>query len=140
MLRMRICGRRGELKAEAQRVRGRTVSAEAVFVDGHAHGGVHADFFEGGDFAAGLDAAGGDDGITGGAAKLAKPLEIGAGHGAFAINIGAEEGGAEGFELGEDLLGAETESFAPAVRHDAAFGGVQGHDEPLGGNFFKKLP
>ena len=38
--------------------------AEAVFVEGHAYGGVHVDFLEGGDFADGFDAAGGDDGMT----------------------------------------------------------------------------
>ena len=37
--------------------------AKAVFVEGHAYGGIHADFLQGHDFAACLDSAGGDDGM-----------------------------------------------------------------------------
>lgn len=59
-----------------------------------------------------------------GGAELTKPLEIGAGHGAFAVDIGAEKSGAEGFELGDHFFGAETESAAPAVNGDVAASGV----------------
>jgi hypothetical protein len=48
--------------------------AEAVFVDGHAHSGVHADLFQGSDFAACFDSAGGNDGVRRGVAELSKPF------------------------------------------------------------------
>ena len=40
----------------------RQILAKAVFVEGHADGGVHAHFLEGGDLVCCGDAAGGDDG------------------------------------------------------------------------------
>ncbi len=46
--------------------------ANAVFVEGHADGGVHADFLEGGDLAGGGDASGGDNGKARGAAARIK--------------------------------------------------------------------
>ena len=46
--------------------------AEAVFVEGHAYGGVHAQFLEGGDFAGGGDSAGGYDGQLSGVAQRAE--------------------------------------------------------------------
>ena len=36
---------------------------QQIFVESHADGGVHFEFRESGDLAAGLDAAGGDDGV-----------------------------------------------------------------------------
>jgi len=107
----------------------RRISPEAVFVEGHADGGVHADFLEGGDLAGGGDSAGGDDGQLSGAAQLAEPGEIHAAHGAFAVHIGAEKTGAIGFEGGHDFGGSERERFSPAVDYDASFGGVQGDED-----------
>ena len=57
--------------------------------------------------------------------------EIGAGHGAFAIDVRAEKGGAERFELGHDVFGADGEVTAPAVDGDVAFGGVESDDDFL---------
>jgi len=105
------------------------VSAEAVFVEGHADDGVHADFLEGGDFASSGDAAGGDDGQARGAAQLAEPGEIHATHSAFVVHICAEEAGAIGFEGRNDFGGSERERSSPAVDYDAAFGGVQGDQD-----------
>ena len=113
--------------------------AEAVFVDGHADGGVHADFFEGVDFTAGLDSAGGDDGMLCSGAKIVEPFEIRAGHGAFAVNVGAEKGVAEGFELQHDIFRTESETAAPAVNSDAAFCGVEGNDDFMGRYLFREL-
>lgn len=50
----------------------RRILAEALFVEGHTDGGVHADSLEGGDLAGGGDAAGGDDERVHGAAQLAE--------------------------------------------------------------------
>jgi hypothetical protein len=108
-------------------------SAQAIFVDGHAYGGVHAEFFEGGYFAAGLDSPCSDDGMLGGGTEHTEPIEIGAGHGAFAIDVSAEKGGAKRFELGHDIFGAQGEFLSPAVNGDAAFGGVQGDNDSHGG-------
>src|SRR5215475_5463258 len=77
--------------------------AEAFFVEGHADGGLHAEFFEGADFAAGGDAAGRDDGEFGGGAEIAKPTEIRADRGALAVHVGAEEAGAVRCEAGHDF-------------------------------------
>src|SRR5579859_6010109 len=63
-------------------------SAESVSVDGHAYGGVHADFFERVDFAARFDSAGGDDGVFSSSAEFAEPSEICASHRAFAVDVG----------------------------------------------------
>src|SRR5580765_1168523 len=101
---------------------------EAVFVDGHAHGGVHTDFFERCDLALRVDSACGDDRMRCGGAKFAKPIEICAGHGAFAVDVGAEEGATKRFELGHYVFGTKYETAPPAVDGDAAFCGVQGDD------------
>ena len=98
--------------------------AEAILVDGHAYGCVHPEFFEGGYFAAGLDSACSDDGMRAGGTEHTEPVEIGAGHGAFAIDVGAEKRGAKGLKLGHDIFGAQGEFAPPAVDGDAAFGGV----------------
>ena len=60
------------------------VLAEAVFVGGHADGGVHADFLEGGHLAGGGDAAGGgdEDEQVRGTARLA---ELGKIHARFVL-------------------------------------------------------
>ena len=99
-------------------------SAETVFVDGHANGRVHADFFEGVDFAARFDSACGNDGVLGAAAELTEPVEIGAGHGALAVDVGAEKGGAKWFELGHYIFWTQGEFAPPAVDCDAALRGV----------------
>ena len=67
-------------------------SAKPVFVNRHANGGVHADGFEGIDFTAGLNSTCGDNGVICCGAEFAEPVEIGAGHCAFAVHVGAEEG------------------------------------------------
>jgi len=112
--------------------------SQAVFVHGHAYRCVHADFFEGVDFAAGLNATGGDDGVRSGVAELAEPFKIGAGHGAFAIDVGTQESGSEGLELGHDLLGVEFQAAPPAVGDDAAFVGVEREHDFAGINFCSK--
>jgi len=103
--------------------------ANAIFVEGHADGGVHADFFQGEDFAARGDAAGSDNRQGRGRAQVAEPVEIYAGHGALAVHIGAEEGAAIGFQLCHDFTWRDAQGLAPAVDHDFAPGGIEGdHD------------
>ncbi len=111
---------------------------QAIFVDGHADGGVHADFFEGAYFPAGFDAACGDDGMFCCGAEFVEPVEVCAGHGAFAVDVRAEEGGAEGFELGHYILGAQSEAAAPAIDGDVAFCGVESDDDSTGRDCFCK--
>ena len=52
----------------------------------------------------GRDAAGGGDFERGGGAQAAEPVEIGALHHAFFIDISAEEAGAVGLERARSLL------------------------------------
>src|SRR5579859_6339138 len=111
-------------------------SAESVFVDGHAYGGVHADFFESVDFALRFDSAGGDDGVFSSSAEFAEPSEIFAGHGAFAVDVGAEEGGAKRFELGDDVFRTKSETPAPAMDGDVTADGVEGDDDLFAREFF----
>ena len=111
------------------------VLSQAVFVDGHAYRRVHANVFERADFTAGLDATGGNDRVGCGGAELTEPFEIGAGHAAFAIDVGAEESGAEGLELGHDLFGVEFQVASPSVSDDAAFFGVEREHDFAGVDF-----
>ena len=57
-----------------------------------------ADVVEGG------DAAGGGDFVRGGGAEAAEPVEVGALHHAFLVDVGAEEAGAVGFEFADAPL------------------------------------
>src|SRR5260370_20654350 len=114
--------------------------AQSVLVQGHADGGVHADFFEGSDVAASPDAASGDDRMRCCAAQRSKPLEVRAGHGAFAVYIGAEKSRAEGFELRHHFFGLNRNRFAPAVNGDASAGRVESDDDLFPTNFFCKQP
>ncbi len=51
--------------------------------------------------------------------------------GAFAINVGAEKGAAEGFERGHDLLRMKRDVFTPTVGGDLSFVGVERDDDFL---------
>src|SRR5579859_57403 len=129
-------------KSEGVR-RGKTMmvseSAEAVFVDGHAYGGVHADFFESVDFALRFDSAGGDDGVFSSSAEFAEPSEIYASHRAFAVDVGTEEGGAKRFELGDDVFRTKSETPAPAMDGDLAPGGIECDYDLSGGQSLGEL-
>ena len=70
-------------------------------------------------------------GVCCGSAEFSKPFEICAGHGAFAVDVGAEEGGAEWFELRHHVFGRKVQLAAPAVDGDAAFCGVQRNDNSI---------
>src|SRR5262249_1844517 len=56
-------------------------------------------------------------------------------HGAFAVDVRAEKGGAERFELGHDVLGTQFEGASPSVGNDASFFGVEREDDFASGNF-----
>src|SRR5271163_1639729 len=114
-------------------------SAQAIFVDGHADGGVHADFFEGAYFPVGFDSACGNDGMLCCDAEFVEPVEVGPGHGAFAVDVSAEEGGAEGFELGHYVFGTQRQLAPPAVDGDVAFRCVESDDNSSGRYCFCKL-
>ena len=117
-------------------------SANAVFVEGHADSGVHADFFKCADFTGGGDATSRDDGMFCGTAQGVEPAEIRASHGAFAVDVGAQEAHAVGGQGCENFTGIDCELGAPAVSNDAASGGIEGHDEMLfadaGGQAFEE--
>ena len=83
---------------------GEVFEVEAAGIDRHAERGVdvHREqrlhvFHRG-------DAAGGGDFERGGGAQAAEPVEVGALHHAFLIDIGAEEAGAVGFQRRAALL------------------------------------
>ena len=73
--------------------------AQSIFVERHAYRGVPPQPGEGTDLPLRRDAAGGSDRMRGCATQLLEPLEIGATHSSFAIDIRAEKCGAERFEL-----------------------------------------
>src|ERR1700731_5503372 len=73
-------------------------------------------------------------------AQLAKPLEVRAGHRAFAVHVGAQEAGAEGFELRHHCLCLKRDARAPAVNGDVSPGSVERDDDLFSANFFCELP
>ena len=77
------------------------------------------------------DATGGDDRKFCCGAELAEVIEVCAGHGAFAIDVGAEKSGAVGFQLRNYGAGLELKFFAPALGEDLAFCGVERDDDFL---------
>ena len=77
------------------------------------------------------DAAGGGDFERGGGAQAAEPIEVGALHHAFLVDIGAEEAGAVGLERREHFFGGEVGGFLPAFDHDAAAFGIERDDQAL---------
>ena len=131
---MPVPGKRGERKvtqdpgclllAQAGLIRG-----EVAGVDGHAHGGVHADFFEGAHFAEAANSAGGGDGQLGDAAQLAEPGEVRALHRAFVVHKRGEEFGAVGLERRNDVGGAQFKAFPPAAHDDASALGIERDDD-----------
>ena len=82
-------------------------------------------------FVQGGDAAGGGDFERRGGAQTAKPVEVGALHHAFLIDVGAEETGAVGLERAQHLLGGEIGGLLPALDYDAAVFGIERNDEPV---------
>src|ERR1700716_3317044 len=73
-------------------------------------------------------------------AQLAKPLEVRAGHRAFTVHVGAQEPGAEGFELRHHCLCLKRDARAPAVNGDVSSGSVEGDDDLFSANFFCEPP
>src|ERR1700731_3566065 len=73
-------------------------------------------------------------------AQLAKPFEVRARHGAFAVHVGAQEPGAEGFELRHHCLCLKCDARAPAVNGDVSPGSVESDDDLFSANFFCELP
>ena len=67
--------------------------------------------------------------MAGGCAESCEIFKIDAGECAFAINVGTEKGGAEGFEREHDFLRMKREGFAPAVSGDLSFVSVEGDDD-----------
>src|SRR5258708_32937161 len=63
------------------------------------------------------------------ATQLAKPFEVRARHGAFAVHVGAHKSRAEGFELRHHFVGLQGDARAPAVNCDVSPGSVQGDDD-----------
>src|SRR5258708_34334844 len=73
-------------------------------------------------------------------AQLAKPFEVRARHGAFAVHVGAQESRAEGFELRHHFFGFKRDALAPAVNGDVAPGRVESDDDLSSTNFFCEPP
>src|SRR6266581_7338492 len=114
-------------------------STQLVFVQGHSDGGIHVELFQGGDLGLRSNAARGDDRMRGRVAQHSKPFEVRAGHGAFAVHIGAEKSSAKRFELRHHALGLEREALAPAVDRNLSPGGVQGNYDPFAMHFLGEL-
>src|SRR5216683_897338 len=114
-------------------------STQLVFVQGHSDGGIHAELFQGGDLGLRSNAARGDDRMCGRIAQHSKPFEVRAGHGAFAVHIGAEKSSAKRFELRHHALGLEREALAPAVNRNSSPGGIQGNYDPFAMQFLGEL-
>ena len=102
---------------------------QKIFVQGHSDGGVHFKFCEGGDFAAGFDPPGGDDGVSRGRPERREVVEIDAGERAFAVDVGAEKRSTEGFESPHHVLNVKCDGFAPAVRADFSSVGIESDDD-----------
>jgi len=102
---------------------------QKIFVEGHSDGGVHFKFCEGGDFAAGFDPPGGDDGVSRGRSERCEVVEIDAGERAFAVDVGAEKRSTEGFESPHHVLNVKCDGFAPAVRADFSSVGIESNDD-----------
>src|SRR5579884_3557553 len=100
-----------------------------------AHGVKLADFIECG------DASGGGDLVAGRGAQAAEPIEVGALHHAFFVDIGAQEAAAEGLELAEDVLSGEPGRLTPAFDDDVAVFRIESDDDAFGsdegGDFFE---
>src|SRR5207245_11036510 len=114
-------------------------STQLVFVQGHSDGGIHAELFQGGDLGLRSNAARGDDRMCGGIAQHSKPFEVRAGHGPFAVHIGAEKSSAKRFELRHHALGLEGTALAPAVDRNSSPGSVQGNHDPFAMQFLGEL-
>src|ERR1700730_3835375 len=73
-------------------------------------------------------------------AQLAKPFEGCAGASAFAVDVGAQEPGAEGFKLRHHCLCLKRDARAPAVNGDVSPGSVECDDDLFSANFFCEPP
>ena len=102
---------------------------QKIFVESHSDGGIHFKFCERGDFAAGFDASGGNDGVSCGRSERCEVVEIDAGERAFAVDVGAEKSSAEGFESRHHVLNMQCDGFAPAVRADFSSVGIESDDD-----------
>ena len=102
---------------------------QKIFVESHSDGGIHFKFCERGDFAAGFDASGGNDGVSCGRSERCEVVEIDAGERAFAVDVGAEKSSAEGFESRHHVLNMQCDGFAPAVGAGFCSVGIESDDD-----------
>jgi len=102
---------------------------QKILVEGHSDGGVHFKFCEGGDFAAGFDPPGGDDGVSRGRSERCEVVEIDAGERAFAVDVGAEKRSTEGFESLHHVSNVKRDGFAPAVGADLSSVAIESDDD-----------
>jgi len=65
------------------------------------------------------------------ATEAAKPVQIGALHHAFFVDVGAEESSAVRLKRAEDLLGGEAGRLAPAFNDDAAVFRIEGDQDAV---------
>src|SRR5439155_606949 len=107
------------------------VSAEKVAVKRHANRGVHPETRKRADFAAAADAACGNDRKRCDAAEAAKPVQIGTAQCPLVIYVRAEKTPAVSAQLTHDLLGAQGETFAPAMDDKHAAFTIKGHYDLL---------
>src|SRR5581483_2389819 len=105
------------------------MSAQAVFVEGHTHGRIHPDPRESANLAVTADSPGRNHLKARRIPWSTEIGEIGAGHGSFAIHVGAEKSAAERLESRHDVLWTQREGTAPAIHGDAALNGVESHDD-----------
>ena len=79
----------------------------------------------------GGDAARSRDLVPGRRAQPPEPIQIGALHHSFLIDVGAEEAGAIGLQSLDHLLGRELGCLAPSLDHDASVLGIERDDQAL---------
>jgi hypothetical protein len=95
----------GDRKCRTSRIRTSDCGLlHSFLIQRHPDGDVHTHFFQGGDFTLRFDSSRGDDRVRRRAAQAAEPFEICAGHRAFAVHVGAQKSGAEGFELRHNIF------------------------------------
>src|SRR6266404_5507552 len=67
-------------------------------------------------------------------AQRSKPFQVRAGHCAFTVHVGAEESGAERFELRHYSFGPKSDSLSPAVNGDSPTRCVECDHDSLAGD------
>src|ERR1700719_145927 len=74
--------------------------------------------------------------MVGGVSQTPTPFQIGAAHGAFAIDIRTEKRGTVWLQLSHNVFGTEFDGAPPTLRHYVAFRRIQSDHDPSWVEFF----